>query len=510
MQYIELAGIGTLKSLELGNHTLVHDAAGAFYYDFILAYSLTSNLTFTQTARTIGALAAAAGTVTSSGLNDTFSGFAGLIGGSGNDVFYTFTDGNDVIPTAGNVRVDGGGGFNTLVELASSVNTTIGNYQLYNVQEVVLGGGTNTISVGFAYSVPGITPQLKNDFIYLYGGGSGSINTMTLGIGGGYEFSTGGTNHMFGETDSLAVSFAATTTDVFIGGIGTSDMHGGLGNNVYYTGATDTVAGAGTYNTDVLLAQNVTLIYGTNITKVQQVILNGGSNSVDMTGSTDFVYLYGGSGTNTMKLGTGGGYELSTGGVNHMFGAASGSGTDVFVGGVGTSDMHGGTGSNLYYVGANDTVIGSTVAGSYNTLLEIASGVSLTLGSASLKNVQQYIFYTGNNSLNASSAISQIIVYGGTGNDTFKGGSGNDYFWGGAGANTFQFGAGFGQDTIKDWTAGTGNIIDLTALAGSGVHSLANITQTIAGGDDTITVGTSTITLSGVATALAASSFHFA
>jgi Ca2+-binding RTX toxin-like protein len=310
--------------------------------------------------------------------------------------------------------------------------------------------------------------------------------------------STGGTNHMFGGSG----------TNVMIGGVGSSDMHGGGGVNVYYTGADDTIVGAGTYNTDILLATGVTLSLGQS--DVQQVILNGGANSVDMTGSNDFVYLYGGAGINTMMLGAGGGYELSTGGTNHMFGGSSGMGIDVFVGGAGTSDMHGGNGYNDYYAGADDTVAG---AGIYNTLIEEATGVDLTLGSPGLSDVQQFILDGGNNTVDASSAAWQVFFYGGSGNDTMLGGAGNDFLYGGGGTNTFRFQSGWGQDTIVDWTTGTNNQIDLTALAGLGVHAVTDLTQTITGGNDVITsshTGTNSITLMGVGSALSLSSFHFA
>ena len=64
-----------------------------------------------------------------------------------------------------------------------------------------------------------------------------------------------------------------------------------------------------------------------------------------------------------------------------------------------------------------------------------------------------------------------------------------------------------------DWTAGTGNQIDLTALAAQGVHAITDLTQTIVNGSDVITsshTGTNSITLLGVGTPLSAGSFHFA
>ena len=80
------------------------------------------------------------------------------------------------------------------------------------------------------------------------------------------------------------------------------------------------------------------------------------------------------------------------------------------------------------------------------------------------------------------------------------------------GTNTFTFAANWGKDTIEDWTAGTNSIIDLTRSRASGVHAITDLTQTISGGKDVITsshTGTNSITLLGVSSALAASSFHF-
>ena len=409
---------------------------------------------------------------------DTLISIEKVIGGAGNDVF--------TIDNA--VSVTGGAGFNVVVESSAGVTAVIGSSALLQIQEFVAGGGTNTISVAGG----------DTDFTYLYGGVG--TNTLTTGSGGGYEISTGGTNHMFGGGVIGGV-------DVFIGGIGASDMHGGNGANVYYAGGNDSVNGAGMYNTEVLLSSNVNLTYGQQLTNVQQVILNNGTNLLDMTGATDFLTLYGGGGTNTMTLGAGGGYELSTGGINHMFGGTSGSGSDVFVGGVGTSDMHGGTGVNTYYVGANDTVAG---AGIYNTLVELAQNVTLTLGSAGLTGVQQFILNSGTNSVNASSATSQIIIYGGAGDDTMKGGTGNDYMYGGLGSNSFAVGAGWGQDTIQDWTAGTANHIDMTALAASGVHSMADLTISVVGGNDVIAFSGNSLTLNSFAGVLTAGNFVFA
>ena len=467
---------------------------GSYSSDFIYLYGGASGSANTLTLGSGGGYEISTGGTnhmfgdTNSAATDVFIGGIGssdMHGGAGvNDYYIGASD-----------TVTGAGVFNTLIELAPNVTLDLGTS---HVQEVVLNGGTNSVDM-----------TGSTDFDYLYGGAG--TNTMTLGSGGGYELSTGGTNHMYGGSGA--------GTDVFVGGVGTSDMHGGAGNNVYYTGANDTVFGAGLFNTEVMTAPGVSLSYGTNLTDVQEVVLNAGTNTVNMTGSPDYVYLFGGDGTNTMTLGSGGGQITSTGGINHMFGSPDATGTEVFNGGVGASDMHGGGGNNVYYTGANDTVAG---AGTYNQLVENGSNVTLTPDSAGLTDIQRIFLTGGNNTVDGSAATSPLWVWCGwvsnAGNDTIVSSSGNDLFTDGSDDNTFVFKPGWGQDSIwffNDSAAASG-IIDFTALAPLGVHSIADLTQTmtsIAGNlIDTITsshTGASSIVVSGVNGPLAASSFHF-
>ena len=464
--YVGGAGNDTVTGNDFAD--TFYGSAGVDVYRGGLGFDVVNYATFS--AAIVANVSGGNGTITKSGGKDTLTSVEKIVGGAGNDTFY--------VDSA--ERVAGNGGFNTIVETSSGVTFSLGDANHTSIQEIVLAGGTNTIAVAAGDS----------DFTYLYGGSS--TNTMTTGAGGGYLFATGGTNHMFGGGG----------TNVFVGGVGTSDMHGGSGSNVYYTSASDSLSGAGTFNADILLSSNVTLNLGSS--HIQEVVLNGGTNSLDMSGAADFLYLYGGAGTNTMMLGSGGGYEISTGGTNHMYGGVAG--TAVFIGGIGTSDMHGGGGNNVFYVGAGDTVTG---AGSYNTVIELAQSVHL-IGN---NNVQQYILNSGTNSLDAASSTQQLFVYGGAGADTIKTGSGNDYLYGGLGANTFQFQAGWGQDTIQDWAAGLGNKIDLTGLASLGVHGVADITQGVVNGADVITssqTGSNSITLTGYASFLTAGNFLFA
>jgi Ca2+-binding RTX toxin-like protein len=61
------------------------------------------------------------------------------------------------------------------------------------------------------------------------------------------------------------------------------------------------------------------------------------------------------------------------------------------------------------------------------------------------------------------------FLYGGTGNDTITAGSGIENMTGGKGTNTFVFGLSSTIDTITDMSAGTHDIIDLSAYIKAGV-----------------------------------------
>ena len=115
----------------------------------------------------------------------------------------------------------------------------------------------------------------------------------------------------------------------------------------------------------------------------------------------------------------------------------------------------------------------------------------------------------GNDVLKGGGVNVNDVISGGAGNDTLFSGLANDTFWSGTGTNSLVFQNGWGHDTMMDWTAGT-NILDMTALASVGVHSLANLSQSVVNGSDVISHGTDSLTLVGVNHTLTASSFKFA
>lgn len=91
---------------------------------------------------------------------------------------------------------------------------------------------------------------------------------------------------------------------------------------------------------------------------------------------------------------------------------------------------------------------------------------------------------------------------GGSGDDTIIGNAVDNALTGGAGADSFVFLAGAGQDVVKDFSVDGGDVIDLTGVVD--IHSFADVQSHLsadAEGHAVLTLGTGTVTLTGVAVA---------
>ncbi len=436
----------------------------------------------------IAIIAGGNGTVNKGGANgtDTLSKVKSLLDigpRSNGDIFFV---------DAGEIVTADSSNFNYLIELSAGVNLSY-DVNFSGISEFVSNVGSNVVDF-----------SNDSDFAYVYG--SSGNDTLTLGSGGGYLFGEGGTNVLDGGEN--AVNF-------FEGGSGGTDtMNGGVGTaaNYYYVDQNDQVNGAGAFNAVIELLAGVTVqIGGAQYQNVQEFVAGGGANVVSVASTdSDFIYLYGGAGNDTLSTGSGGGYLIGEGGTNVLNG---GGGTNVFVadGASGVDTMNGGTGSNIYFIDANSIVHG---AGTFNTVEELQQSATLTLGSAQLgSDIQEVVLAGGTNTADFHTASSAVFLYAGAGTNTLTGGTGNDFLYGSAGTTTFAFQQGWGKDTIMSWAGGSSNQIDLTALASLGVHATTDLTQTITNGSVVITsshTGTNSITLNGVNATLTASSFHFA
>jgi hypothetical protein len=285
-----------------------------------------------------------------------------MFGGTGTASNFYYVDGND--------QVYGAGAFNVVIELVAGVSAQLGSAEYMDVQEFVADGGTNVVTVvGTAFS-------------YLYGGAGN--DTLSTGSGGGYLFGEGGTNTLTGGGG----------LNVFVadGASGINTMNGGSGSNIYYIDANSAVHGAGTFNNVIELQQNASLTLNSLQigTDVQQVILNGGTNSVDFHAAASTVYLYGGSGNDTLFGGTGNDFLYGGTGTN-TFTFAAGWGQDTIedwtagtnsiidLTGLSSLGVHSITDLTQTITSGNDVITSSHTGTNSITLLGVGS--ALTVGS---------------------------------------------------------------------------------------------------------------------------------
>ena len=177
--------------------------------------------------------------------------------------------------------------------------------------------------------------------------------------------------------------------------------------------------------------------------------------------------------------------------------------------------------------GAADTVVVNGSAGNdhikvaSNGASVVVSGLAadVTINGAEGANDTLVInALDGNDRIDASALQAgqiNLVLNGGTGNDTLIGSAGNDMLSGGLGADTFVFAGGFGHDTVGDFLAGSGNGgHDFVQFDRSIFSNFADVLQHAQqiGNDTTITVDPNrSITLQNVAlNSLTASDFRFA
>ena len=215
-------------------------------------------------------------------------------------------------------------------------------------------------------------------------------------------------------------------------GHGNDHLHGGAGGDTLSGGdGNDTEDGGG--GTDVL---------------------SGGGGSDD---------LHGGDGGDTLSGGTGDDNLHGDAGDDSL---AGGDGNDVLDGGTGADKLAGGGGNDTYVVDNTGDKVGEKDGGGTDT---VDASVSYKLGSF-VENLQ----LTGHDDLSATGNALDNFISGNDGNNIINGGGGHDTLTGGAGADTFVFGKGGGLDTINDFSAASGDTLNLHAFH---AHETAVISQ---------------------------------
>ncbi|MBA1157513.1 glycoside hydrolase family 113 [Microvirga mediterraneensis] len=318
---------------------------------------------------------------------------------------------------------------------------------------------------------------------YLIGG----IGNDTLNGAGGNDTLAGG--------DGADRLNGGLGDDRLVGGIGNDTMSGGTGNDYYFVDSTrDNVTELANEGSDTV-ESSVAYTLGSNI---ENLVLTGSAN-LSGTGNT----------LNNILVGNAGSNLLSAGGGNDTLDGGSNAAAKI-------DTLAGGAGDDLYLVrNASDVVREYAGDGSdtVQTALDYALGANVEnlvlTGSANLTGTGNELAnrMTGNDGANLllGQAGNDTIV-GNAGNDTLDGGTGNDVMTGGTGADLFRFAKAGGQDTITDFNATQGDLIDLTGTGITGIGQLE-----IGGSGSNVVIGLgdgTTITLAN-STAPQASWFKF-
>jgi Ca2+-binding RTX toxin-like protein len=493
--------------------------------------SATANLTFHETSLTSVTTLIGDGTTV---VNvETFE----LTGGSGDDKFTTGAGDDALAGGAGNNTLNGGAGNDTLGEQGQTGNNTLigglGDDALYGStgHNVLSGGdgndtinsygtdkidggiGTDTVTIDRSGATTNLTFNETNpaSTATLVGDGTTVVNVENIGLLGGSgndSFTTGAGN------DSLS------------GGAGHNTLNGGAGDDVITSTGIDAING-GTGDDLVNIDRStatanltfhetspttVTTLVGdgTTVVNIKSFIMEGGSGNDNFTTGAGNDALYGNGGNNTLNGGAGDDelYEANQTGTNTLIGGA---GNDYVLGGDGHNTLNGGDGNDTLTGYGTDTIAGGTgndLIYSYGVAtIDGGDGidtVSIDRSSVTTKltfnetSLTSYTTLVGDGTKVAN--VENIILYGGTGNDSFTTGAGADQLYGGAGSNTLNGGA--GNDYLYEYTetgkntltGGSGNDI---LIGGSGHNTMNGGTgndaiysygvDTIDGGADTDT-----------------------
>lgn len=105
---------------------------------------------------------------------------------------------------------------------------------------------------------------------------------------------------------------------------------------------------------------------------------------------------------------------------------------------------------------------------------------------------------------NATGGTAGDTLIGNSADNVLTGGGGSDALTGGSGDDRFVFASGFGTDTISDFTAGDGSAdtLDFTSYGYTAYSEIeSNVTFADVGGNAVLTIGSDSVTLTGVAVA---------
>ena len=487
------AGSDNLRGMG-GNDTYVVDSAGdqvsessvsgdAGGIDLVRAgvsYTLgdyVENLTLTGTAGLSATGNTLNNAIIGNGGANLIDGGAGadtMTGGGGNDTFVVDDSGDSVIEGSGGgtdtvmagASFSAGSQYIEVITLTGSddINATgnaLANTLTGNAGNNVLNGSTGAdIMTGGAGNDTYYVDNTADQAVESASEGIDTVmSSVTFTLAANLENLTLlGTSGLTGTGNDLDNGLTGNTgnntlwglggNDSLDGGLGADIMKGGAGNDTYYvdnagdqavetnpdlsdSGGTDLVYALATFT----LAANLE-----NLAQLGAANINGTGNALDnsLTGNT---------------------------GNNALSGLA---GNDSLDAGAGADTLTGGAGDDTFVVdNALDRIVEAN-----------GGGTDLVYASVTFSTTNQYIeavTLTGSADINLSgNAIAEILtgnsganlINSGAGNDILNGMGGNDTLTGGSGADHFVFGLASGVDTVTDFSAAQGDLLDLSAYSG--------------------------------------------
>ncbi|MEQ1809226.1 MAG: calcium-binding protein [Terricaulis sp.] len=504
--------------------TLISGGNGTDWVYFIGA----GNFTLDAGANGIEVVLAGAGNDTINAATQTaaFYTYAGggadtVTGGSNNDNIYG-QDGNDILSggdgadlmmgESGADQLSGAGGDDTL--WVDSQDTLISGGAGYDFVYFVGTGGLN-LDAGAS----GL------EWFFL-GGDVDIINaaTQTVGIvvyaGGGADTITGGagTDVIFGQ-DGNDVLFGGALNDTLWGEAGADQITGGDGDDTLIIDVQDTLIIGGNGYDFVYFTGAGNFVIDAGAAGLEWLFSSGGNDTINAATQTTGIVVYAAGGGDTVTGGAGADVIFGQDGNDILVGGGQ---NDTLWGEAGADQLSGGDGDDTLIADIADTLVSG--GNGYDFVYVTGAGnFSINAGASGVEWIRGL---DGNDTLNGASHVTAFTAYGGNGADAITGGStgdvlfgeggddiitggaGGDVMIGGGGSDDFLFAAGWGSDLITDFQNGLDQF-DMTALAGSGVTSIANLTITAQGADALISWNGNSILVQNAAGQIDSSDFIF-
>jgi hypothetical protein len=282
-----------------------------------------------------------------------------------------------------------------------------------------------------------VTGTSGNDLLYGLAGNdvmSGGAGNDTLNGGGGTDTADYG-SALSALTATVSGGNGTVTGGLDIGSDTLTSIEKIIGssfNDNFFADSAETINGGAGVNTLYELSSGATIaLNSAQYQNIQVVSLYTGvvGGTINGSASTEFNTFYGAaSGTSTITTGAFGGWLIAEGGTNVLNGGANAAHGDIFVGTLGTSTMNGGLGTNYYYAGAGDTVLGQANAVlNYEIALQANMNVNLNAGNLTV------VALTGGGvaSADATGVTKFVTLYGGAaGTFTLTTGTGGGYMIG--------------------------------------------------------------------------------